>query len=79
MLTPEGGDLSWSWGAQVQTQVADGRWTVALTLPLAAVGGNAGDVWQANFRRIDTELPSPAWIAPTAPATESLGNLTLVP
>ncbi len=79
MLTPEGGDLSWSWGAQVRTQVADGRWVVALTLPLAAVGGDAVDGWQANFRRIDTELPSPAWIAPTAPATESLGNLTLVP
>ncbi len=79
MLTPEGGDLTWSWDAQVVTRVADGRWIVTLRLPLAALGADAGDELQANFRRIDTELPSAAWITPTVPATESLGALTLMP
>ena len=78
LLGPAGADLGWSWGAQVRSEVAGGAWTVQVSLPLAPLGADA-DRWEANFRRIDTELRPLAWVSSDTPGYEALGTLTLAP
>lgn len=78
MLSETGPDLAWSSRAEVQSTLAGGRWTVELSLPLEALGGKGDGVWEANFRRADTELRPLAWLADRKPGYELLRPLRLL-
>ena len=76
-LIQAGPDLAWSFGAEARSTLANGRWTVEFALPLDALGASGDGMWEANFRRVDTELRSLAWLADTKPGYELLRPLRL--
>lgn len=45
-------EAGWQSGARAAAKVADGRWTVELAIPLAALGGRTGGAWRLCLGRI---------------------------
>lgn len=74
-----GGHRDWDWGATVSSELAEGLWIVQATLPLTALSDDPGTQWEAEFRRLDTELRPLSWVPRPVPGGESLGRLELLP
>ncbi|MGC9318358.1 MAG: hypothetical protein ACP5KN_10060, partial [Armatimonadota bacterium] len=74
-----GAHRDWDWGATVASELAEGGWLVDATLPLTALSDDPGTDWEAQFRRLDTELRPLSWVPRTVAGGESLGRLNLLP
>ncbi len=79
LLDRAGAHRDWDSGAFVETATEGGQWHVTIGLPLTSIGDAPPNAWQADFRRIDTELRSLAWAERRLPGGEVLGEVILAP